>query len=240
MAANAMAYNRAVQEVETVAQRRGEITGNVEVVERSEGDRTLKMCVPMFPMCFAATCLIFNIIIPGSGSMLASVGALFCCNKTSCGSRIAHFCFNFWCGVFQLAFAVLIVGWIWSVLWGLMYVGFALDDDEKDDQGTTRRRRHDRMNQAAVYPYPAGESPPPPPGSPPPVFSNRPYTPPPSYNETMQQQPPSHEALVAVQNQYGQYNSVPMPQPQPNIYIPNSAQTQNVPVDYHTPGQVPP
>ncbi|XP_077995583.1 uncharacterized protein LOC144449049 [Glandiceps talaboti] len=253
MSSQIVTYDGHLQEIEIpTARRPSGTTENVEVVESNEGDRdrTLKLCVPMFPMCFAATCLIFNIVIPGLGSMLAGLGALFCCNKTSCGLRVAHFCFNFWCGVFQLAFAILIVGWIWSVLWGLMYVGFALDDDEKDDQRSSRQRRHNpRAQRAVVYPYPLGVSPPPPPGSPPPAFLDRPCTPPPSYNEAMQEQPPTEEAIVAVQNRYGQPLVVAVPQSQP-IYMENSAQTPNQcrssqhqqlqpPVDYHTPGQVP-
>ncbi|XP_006824383.1 uncharacterized protein LOC102809471 [Saccoglossus kowalevskii] len=245
-------YNSHLQEIELTTPRQGGLsttttnTDGTDMINshNGEGERALKMCLPMFPMCFAATCLIFNIVIPGSGSILAAFGALFCCNKTSFGLRAAHFCFNFWCGIFQLAFAILIVGWIWSVLWGLMYVGFALDDDEKDEYGASRSRRNNvRPHPATVYPYPPMASPPPPPGSPPP--SLRPGSPPPSYNEAMQFEPPTEEALVAVQNRYGHFTTVSIPPPSQTIYYSeNGAQTSSQsttdpPVDFHTPGQVP-
>lgn len=93
--------------------------------ESTEG--CIKMTLPPMHMCMAVTCLVLNFLIPGFGTMLAALG-VFCCVRPSsawtvrrqlgaCGLNIAI-------GLAQLLLTpVLLLGWVWSILWGFAFVG---------------------------------------------------------------------------------------------------------------------
>eukprot|EP00300_Choanocystis_sp_HF-7_P017656 c19789_g1_i4.p1 GENE.c19789_g1_i4~~c19789_g1_i4.p1 ORF type:complete len:108 (-),score=16.20 c19789_g1_i4:389-679(-) len=51
--------------------------------------------------------LILNIVLPGVGSMIAGL----------LGGKKDMGCF--WAGLLQLLLAVFIIGWIWSIFWGV-------------------------------------------------------------------------------------------------------------------------
>ena len=91
--------------------------------------------VPVLPNLIAYVCLLLNIIIPGSGTILAACMAeKYMANKT-----------QLFAGVFQLLTAIYIIGWLWSIYWGFLIVQrstgghrevrklFAQDDELRDN-----------------------------------------------------------------------------------------------------------
>ncbi|XP_072907611.1 protein SPEC3-like [Hemitrygon akajei] len=90
--------------------------------------------IPYMSRPMAVTCLLLNIIVPGTGTILAGF-TLVCCSDpgTPTGSRssderLALFCLNVWVGVSQL-FTVpfLLVGWLWSIVWGIMMINLSYE-----------------------------------------------------------------------------------------------------------------
>eukprot|EP00347_Sterkiella_histriomuscorum_P014763 403359625 len=69
------------------------------------------MCCPeetINPMntCMATLCLVLNIFIPGSGTILNA-----CCGR-HCAAGVLY-------GVCQFFLTVLLIGWIWSIMYGI-------------------------------------------------------------------------------------------------------------------------
>ncbi|XP_060587819.1 uncharacterized protein LOC132743294 [Ruditapes philippinarum] len=99
--------------------------------------------VPALPMPVAIICCVLNFIIPGFGSMAASL-CIFCCAKTedmTCGEKLGSCCTVFGIGVLQLLLvACFLIGWIWSCIWGITFIGMSAsyyhDDDYIDDYYT--------------------------------------------------------------------------------------------------------
>lgn len=106
-------------------------------------DKDDRYVVPALPMPVAILCCILNFIVPGLGSMAASV-CVFCCAKTedmTCREKCGSCCTVFGIGVLQLLLvACFLIGWIWSCIWGVTFIGMSasyynaddLDDGEDD------------------------------------------------------------------------------------------------------------
>ncbi|KAL5008445.1 hypothetical protein ScPMuIL_014026 [Solemya velum] len=119
--------------------------------------------VPVFPMSVAVLCCIFNFIVPGFGSMIASM-CVCCCAKTkdwTCGARFGLSCTLFWVGILQLLLTVcFLIGWVWSCVWGVSFVkisaeyynGDRMESDMNGHAGmihhTQRPRRNDQSSVA--------------------------------------------------------------------------------------------
>ena len=68
--------------------------------------------VPIVHNIWGYICLVLCIIIPGSGTFLAAcIGEKYAANKT-----------QLMVGIFQLLTSIYIVGWAWSIWWGIMIV----------------------------------------------------------------------------------------------------------------------
>lgn len=80
-------------------------------VAKTEGFFTsLKNHLPTLNKVMAIIILILNIFFPGIGTMcLACVGGSF---------QVEHLIV----GLVQLLLAALIIGWVWSILWGVLVV----------------------------------------------------------------------------------------------------------------------
>ncbi|CAM9884992.1 protein stum homolog [Lampetra fluviatilis] len=94
-------------------------TGGV-VIRVKEKKGPLRAAIPRMPMLAAVLCLLCNMVIPGSGTLLSAFSVL-CGARTDLPDR--HVCCVFWLNVaaalIQLGTAVLIVGWILSIFWGM-------------------------------------------------------------------------------------------------------------------------
>jgi hypothetical protein len=59
---------------------------------------------------FAIILLIINIFLPGIGTIIAGI---------QCERRRRRN-FNIICGILQLLLAIILIGWIWSIIWGIL------------------------------------------------------------------------------------------------------------------------
>jgi len=80
--------------------------------------------IPKLPMCLAVVLLIVNIFLPGIGTIIAGF-SVFCCGNIgeSGSSKLGIFCINFWVRLAQLCTVpIFLIGWIWSIMWGVAFI----------------------------------------------------------------------------------------------------------------------
>nr|XP_029721354.1 protein stum-like [Aedes albopictus] len=101
---------------------------DMSLVEHSS---MMRGAIPVLPICLAYFCLILNVVIPGSGTILS--GALCLCigkprfsQHDSIKGRIGSFIINCIVGVSQ-CFTIIfcVVGWGWAIWWGTIMVRLA-------------------------------------------------------------------------------------------------------------------
>lgn len=100
----------------------------VVTVERSEGflDRQ-KLLIPLMPLWLSIVLFIINTFLPGIGTIIAGLCAPCTDPGRAAGSRIGSLCANFWIGLAQLILAPIVIGWLWSIFWGVLFVTQSLD-----------------------------------------------------------------------------------------------------------------
>ncbi|XP_007892557.1 protein stum homolog [Callorhinchus milii] len=90
--------------------------------------------IPHMSTSLAVICLVLNILAPGTGTVLSGF-SLLCCSEPrtlpshkSSDETLALVCLNVWVGIAQL-FTVpfLLVGWLWSITWGVMMVNLSCE-----------------------------------------------------------------------------------------------------------------
>ncbi|CAK8692728.1 unnamed protein product [Clavelina lepadiformis] len=93
------------------------------IVEVRDKRGTLGSAIPTVPLAYAWICLFCNVFAPGTGTFLMALAAL-CGAKTNSKkpSRCKDFLLNLVAFLLQLLTALLIVGWIWSIFWGMNVV----------------------------------------------------------------------------------------------------------------------
>ncbi|XP_793071.1 protein SPEC3-like [Strongylocentrotus purpuratus] len=107
------------------------------VIHKKEGN-ACRAAIPAMPMVMAVFCLIFNILVPGLGTIIAGF-SVFCCGNPgqsglgNCGTM----CLNLFVGLLQLVLTVIFVGWIWSIMWGVAFIGMSHDYSQTNKTTTT-------------------------------------------------------------------------------------------------------
>lgn len=87
----------------------------------------LHRAIPSMPLPLAIIACILNIILPGTGTLLSAF-SVFCCGTTTRISRPVVACLlNVLSALLQLATFLLIVGWVWSITWGMAFVQLAYE-----------------------------------------------------------------------------------------------------------------
>lgn len=108
--------------------------GGGVVVEVREKKGPLRAAIPTMPFPLAVICLFLNTFIPGLGTLISAFAVL-------CGARndlISErgVCCVFWLNVaaalIQLLTAVIMVGWIMSIFWGMDMVILAISDGYRE------------------------------------------------------------------------------------------------------------
>eukprot|EP00043_Microstomoeca_roanoka_P002703 m.39879 g.39879 ORF g.39879 m.39879 type:complete len:224 (+) comp11664_c0_seq1:408-1079(+) len=94
-------------------------------VYRYENDIMGREFIPVMHPCTAVTLCIINFILPGFGTMIA--GCLALCGAANPGSgtdsAATTFCCNLWIGFLQLlTVPFFLLGWIWSIFWGFLFI----------------------------------------------------------------------------------------------------------------------
>ncbi|CAH1784964.1 unnamed protein product [Owenia fusiformis] len=92
-----------------------------------ETQRDSKMYVPRMNKSLAIICFCLNIAAPGTGTMLSGVMVPFCLTRTddmTCVEIVKSSCLCMFLGLLQLVTVpFFLFGWIWSIMWGVSFVG---------------------------------------------------------------------------------------------------------------------
>uniref|UniRef100_A0A3Q2Z5A4 Stum, mechanosensory transduction mediator homolog n=1 Tax=Hippocampus comes TaxID=109280 RepID=A0A3Q2Z5A4_HIPCM len=95
--------------------------GGGVVVEVREKKGPLRAAIPTMPFPLAVICLFLNTFIPGLGTFISAFTVLCGARSELVAERGA--CCVFWLNVaaalIQIATAVIMVGWIMSIFWGM-------------------------------------------------------------------------------------------------------------------------
>lgn len=103
--------------------------GGFTIVKVEEKHGPLYWAIPTMPLPIAVICCIFNIVVPGLGTLISSFCSC-CCGQPRNGSRLRAFGLNLVSALLQMLTFVVIVGWIWSIVWGMTFVQLSLATKE--------------------------------------------------------------------------------------------------------------
>lgn len=112
--------------------------------EFSPEESWIRVAIPYLPLKLSVTCLILNIIIPGSGTILSGF-SIFCCAKSRVPIKYDQdamlvLCVNTWVGFAQFfTVTFLLVGWFWSLAWGIRMILLSLEQREIQKQERERQ-----------------------------------------------------------------------------------------------------
>ncbi|XP_070357566.1 protein stum homolog isoform X2 [Equus asinus] len=102
------------------ADPRGASSSSGVVVQVREKKGPLRAAIPYMPFPVAVICLFLNTFVPGLGTFVSAF-AVLCGARTDLPDR--HVCCVFWLNVaaalIQVLTAIVMVGWIMSIFWGM-------------------------------------------------------------------------------------------------------------------------
>ncbi|UJR31171.1 hypothetical protein I4U23_018678 [Adineta vaga] len=91
-----------------------------------------RRAVPQMPRVLALICFVLNLVLPGTvfGCRsrweyqwpLVSAFAVFCCGKHDYEKDIVAFFYNVLAAILQISTIFILVGWIWSIRWGILFI----------------------------------------------------------------------------------------------------------------------
>ncbi|XP_054719377.1 protein stum homolog, partial [Uloborus diversus] len=115
----------------------GGAAGKLEIVSIREKHGYFRKAIPHMPVPLAVFLCLLNVLIPGLGTLISSF-AVFCGCTTEYGDKRKSLLYNLLAALLQLLMAPIIVGWIWSVLWGITFVNISLSKavDEQPPSST--------------------------------------------------------------------------------------------------------
>ncbi|XP_065535827.1 protein stum homolog isoform X1 [Lathamus discolor] len=110
---------------------RGAAPSSGVVVQVREKKGPLRAAIPYMPFPVAVICLFLNTFVPGLGTFVSAFTVL-CGARTDLPDR--HMCCVFWLNIaaalIQILTAIVMVGWIMSIFWGMDMVILAIPDEE--------------------------------------------------------------------------------------------------------------
>ncbi|XP_056672000.1 protein stum homolog isoform X1 [Monodelphis domestica] len=102
------------------ADPRGTSSSSGVVVQVREKKGPLRAAIPYMPFPVAVICLFLNTFVPGLGTFVSAFTVL-CGARTDLPDR--HMCCVFWLNIaaalIQILTAIVMVGWIMSIFWGM-------------------------------------------------------------------------------------------------------------------------
>uniref|UniRef100_A0A1D5QH57 Stum, mechanosensory transduction mediator homolog n=1 Tax=Macaca mulatta TaxID=9544 RepID=A0A1D5QH57_MACMU len=120
------------------ADPRGASSSSGVVVQVREKKGPLRAAIPYMPFPVAVICLFLNTFVPGLGTFVSAFTVL-CGARTDLPDR--HVCCVFWLNIaaalIQILTAIVMVGWIMSIFWGMDMVILATSS-----QATRSRASH--------------------------------------------------------------------------------------------------
>uniref|UniRef100_A0A2L2YRF6 Protein SPEC3 n=1 Tax=Parasteatoda tepidariorum TaxID=114398 RepID=A0A2L2YRF6_PARTP len=104
---------------------------NFEIVSVNERHGRFRKAVPCMPLALSIILCIINMLAPGVGTFLAALTVLCGC-PTEYDDRCKAFLYNVLASFLQLLTALIVVGWVWSIMWGITFVGISISKKEND------------------------------------------------------------------------------------------------------------
>ncbi|CAD6192184.1 unnamed protein product [Caenorhabditis auriculariae] len=83
-----------------------------------------RRAIPRMPIALAVFCCFCNVFIPGLGTFLSALSIL-CCADPRGGSKLNSMGINLLAALLQLLTCPLVVGFVWSVIWGVLFIQIA-------------------------------------------------------------------------------------------------------------------
>ncbi|XP_031822878.1 protein stum homolog isoform X1 [Sarcophilus harrisii] len=115
------------------ADPRGASSSSGVVVQVREKKGPLRAAIPYMPFPVAVICLFLNTFVPGLGTFVSAFTVL-CGARTDLPDR--HICCVFWLNIaaalIQILTAIVMVGWIMSIFWGMDMVILAISQGYKE------------------------------------------------------------------------------------------------------------
>lgn len=93
------------------------------IISVREKHGSFRAAVPCMPTPVALVCCLLNIVAPGTGTLITAF-ACFCCGYPEVRPVLAFF-WNLLAAILQMLTFVFIVGWIWSIIWGMTFMSLA-------------------------------------------------------------------------------------------------------------------
>ncbi|KAI1287336.1 Protein stum -like protein [Halotydeus destructor] len=128
---NLTANNRTSYTV-SLGSSNGHISPSDDDLDQDKGHGCFRRSVPSMPMCIAVLLCVLNCILPGLGTFLASMTIPLGC-KTEYGrdkwTRAFIICLI--TAIIQTATALFVLGWVWSIMWGINFVKHSAREQER-------------------------------------------------------------------------------------------------------------
>lgn len=106
--------------------------GGFEIVRITERHSRFRKAVPTMPLQLAIFCLVLNIFLPGTGTLVSAFTVFK--YPTEYEQKSKAFCNNLLAAFLQVLTLVVIVGYIWSVYWGVTFVSLAINQKATDEK----------------------------------------------------------------------------------------------------------
>ncbi|XP_064485013.1 protein stum homolog [Ornithodoros turicata] len=103
----------------------GHPMASYEIISIRERHGRFRKAVPIMPMPIAVCLCILNVLLPGVGT-LVTVIAVVCGCRTEHESRCVAAGYNLLASLLQTVTAPFVVGWVWSIMWGITFVNVSL------------------------------------------------------------------------------------------------------------------
>jgi hypothetical protein len=141
---------------EGIIQRRisKESNENIEYNRFKNNNSYIRSAIPCLPLSAAIICFIFNMLIPGTGTLLSGI-LILCVGETRLDSkgenqRLPTLLVNFTIGICQmLTIVLLLVGWFWSIAWGFYMIIISLEKKRELD-ALLERQRSDELKLKSI------------------------------------------------------------------------------------------
>ncbi|XP_042906788.1 uncharacterized protein [Parasteatoda tepidariorum] len=99
--------------------------GKLEIVSIREKHGEFRKAIPHMPIPVAVVLCLLNVVLPGVGTLISAF-TVFCGCTTEHPGRQTPLMYNLLAALLQLLLTPIIVGWIWSIYWGITFVNISV------------------------------------------------------------------------------------------------------------------
>ncbi|XP_076359814.1 protein stum homolog [Tachypleus tridentatus] len=96
-----------------------------EIISVREKHSEFRKAVPLMPVSLSLLLCLVNVLAPGVGTLLAGM-TIICGCKTEHKSRVKAILYNILASILQLVLAPVVIGWVWSIMWGITFVNISI------------------------------------------------------------------------------------------------------------------